>query len=276
MSVLLRKQLALKAEEKKPIPSQPFVHRPVIVGNKGMSHSIAEILDDCQKLIPHAKKESRIPEEDFRSMGEIATDIHCDTVALFQTLHKTEPYIWLSAAKNGPSMCLFVEEGKSIYDLALVGNALKGSRPICIFDKSFEQSEIFQLAKILLARTFEVPNGDKHSKPFVDRTMSFFVEDGKIIVRHYQVQWEDEPVLVEIGPRITLIPAFVLAGCFCGPKIWKNATWESPRAVRLEENRSRAEEKQSLRMRRAKKEERRSKIEKPKDPHKGFFAPRNE
>ena len=271
MSAFLRKQLAQNAEEPKPAKTQPFVHRPLLVGNKGMVHSVAEILDDCVKLIPHAKKDNRLPMDDIVALDEIAQDAFCDTVCLFQTMHKIEPYLWIADAKNGPSICFFIEEGKSMYDLAYVGNALKGSRPLCIFDKAFEQNDVLKLSKILLSRMFEVPHGDKHAKPFVDRTMSFFVEDDKIVIRHYQVQWEEPPVLVEIGPRITLIPVFILAGVMKGPKIWKHATWESPYARKKEEKFEKAEQKAQIRMKKAKLEERRSKLKKPEDKHKGFF-----
>ena len=274
MSAFLRKQLAEKAEPKE-IKSQPFVHRPLLVGNKGMVHRVAEILDDCVKLIPHAKKDNRLPMSDIVELDEIAKDSFCDTVCLFQTMHKIEPYLWLADAKNGPSICFFFEEGRSMYDLAYVGNALKGSRPLCIFDKAFEKDDVFKLSKILLSRMFEVPNGDRHSKPFVDRAMSFFVEDDTIVIRHYQVQWEDPPVLVEIGPRITLLPVFILAGVMKGPKIWKHPTWQSPYSRKKEEKHEKAEMKAHLRIKKAHQEERRSKLKKPEDKHKGFFAAPN-
>lgn len=246
----------------------------MIVGNKGMIHSTAEILDDFRKLIPHSKKENKISSEDFKDIKEIAVDIHCDVVAYFETKHHIEPYLWLADAINGPTVCFYMEEGKSIYDLGFVGNPMKGSRPLLFFDPAFDKTPVLSLSRILLQRVFEVPFNDKHSKPFVDRTMSFFVEDNKIIIRHYQIQWDTEPTqLVEVGPRITLVPIFVLADVFKGHKIWKNATWESPATQRKEERKQKAVAMQRNRDREADREMRMDSIEKEVDPHEGVFAP---
>ena len=273
MSALLRKLQQQKADEK-PVEKKAHVHRPMIVGNKGMIHATAEILDDVRKCIPHAKKDVKITQEDFKEMKEIASDMHCDTVALFETKHHLEPYLWLADAANGPTICFFMEEGKSIYDLGLVGNPMKGSRPLLFFDPAFDKTNVLKLSRNLLQRLFEVPFNDKHSKPFVDRTMSFFTEDNKIIIRHYQIQWDTDPTrLVEVGPRITLVPIFILADVFRGHKIWKNATWESPTAQRRDERKQSALAKQRNRDRDYENEVRLGKIEKPVDPHAGLFAP---
>ena len=269
MSALLRR-FAPKGDET-PKSKSNFAHKPLIVGNKGLSHSTAQILDDFVTLVPHSKKESKIHEDDFFTLDEIATDVHCDTVALLQTLHHEEPYLWLSKVPEGPSMCIFIEEMDSIRALGLIGNCLKGSRPLCFFDSGFASTNVLSMAKELLSRLFTVPYQDPHSKPFVDRAMSFNVVDGKIVIRHYQIQWEDTPVLVEIGHRLTLVPMFILAGAFKGHKIWKNAEYITPYKLRMNEKKEKNLEKRILREHQAEREERKHSIPKIQDKMKGVF-----
>lgn len=81
---------------------------------------------------------------------------------------------------------------------------------------------------------------------------SFFVADGKVWVRNYQIVDKgdgsstalnrkiesaegagEEPLsLVEMGPRFVLNPIRVFAGSFGGPTLYNNAAYVSPNAVR--------------------------------------------
>lgn len=272
MSAVLKKIRKQKESEKPSFP-EVYVHRPMIVCNKGLSHSTAEIFDDFIKLIPHAIKGSKISKEDNTTIKEIADDDHCDTICLFQCKHHIEPYMYLAKNPDGPTVCFFIEEEKSINDLAFVGNSMKGSRPLCFFDPALNKDTVFEMSKELLGNLFEVPYKNKHSKPFVDRCMSFMRENDKIIIRQYQIQWEEEPVLVEIGPRLTLVPIYILGGVMNGPKLWKNDLFVSPTAERRENFKNEADAKRAERDKRAKKEMRRMAIPAIKDKHKGLFAP---
>ena len=69
----------------------------------------------------------------------------------------------------------------------MTGNCLMGSRPLLLFDKQFDSSPELQLIKALFKEVFAVPLGHPKSKPFVDHVMSFFVVDGKIWIRNYQI-----------------------------------------------------------------------------------------
>lgn len=141
-------------------------------------------------------------------------------------------------------------------ELNFSGNALKGSRPIVSFDKSFDSTPSLALIKELLLHTFSVPRGARKSKPFIDRVVSFSIADNKIWVRHYQIQItptaaakkgggsdddddakkktrsKDETELIEIGPRFVLTPIVILEGSFGGPVVFENREFVSPNAVR--------------------------------------------
>lgn len=134
-------------------------------------------------------------------------------------------------------------------ELNFTGNALKGSRAIVSFDKNFDLQPSSALIKELLLHTFSVPKGARKSKPFIDRVVNFTLADGKVWVRHFQIQVssvkekkdDDEKAkdketteLVEIGPRFVLTPIVILEGSFGGPKVYENREFVSPNAVRRE------------------------------------------
>ena len=142
-------------------------------------------------------------------------------------------------------------------ELHFTGNCLKGSRPILSFDAAFEKQPHLRVIKELFTHTFGVPQGARKSKPFIDHVMSFSVADGKIWVRSYQINEEeqsnlkpadDAPApgkdadlsLVELGPRFVLQPICVLEGSFGGPVIYENREFVSPNQVRADLRRNKA------------------------------------
>jgi ribosome biogenesis protein BRX1 len=214
---------------------------------------------------------------EFVHLDEIGTDRHCDTVAAFETRHRhvnAECYFWIARIPDGPSINFFVEDAQSIKDLQLIGNCLKGSRPILQFDPTLEDGGVYAIAGNLLKRLFSVPFQEPRSKPFIDRTMVFFKDGPVIVIRHYQIQWgedQEQTVLAEVGPRVRLLPNFVLEGAFKGHKIWKNATFVSPYQEIKAERREKAEQRRRGRERQATKEERRQQIPTITDPNAGLF-----
>lgn len=286
MSAVYRR-FAQKTEDenvKEKVPSKigPNNHKPIIIGNRGLKHEHFLLLQDLLGLIPHAKKGTSLPSKEIIYLDEIATDRHCDTVAFFETRHRgdnRENYFWISRVPEGPSFNFFVDDVESIEKLRTIGNCMKGSRPLLFFDPKFDESPHLSLAKNLLKRFFCVPYQNKHSKPFVDRSMSFFVdESGSIVARHYQVQWlEDESIeLVEVGPRFRLVPIFILAGAFKGSKIWRNDSFVSIYKQRKELKKQKALEKMRLRDKQAIREEKKMNIPEIQDPMKGLFDEANQ
>lgn len=132
-------------------------------------------------------------------------------------------------------------------ELNLGGNCLKGGRGIVLFDNSFDESlslgqEYKGLVRELLKGVFCVPRvGVRGAKPFVDRIIGVFGVDGKIWIRVYEIREArgDENSgdlrdisLIEIGPRLTLMPIVILEGSFGGPVIYENKEFVSPNEVR--------------------------------------------
>ena len=130
-------------------------------------------------------------------------------------------------------------------ELNFTGNALRGSRAIVSFSKDFDLTPSAALMKEMLCHTFSVPKGTRKSKPFIDRVVSFTLADGKVWVRHYQInpttvegaaaeetKGGDDVELIEIGPRFVMTPIVILEGSFGGPVVFENREFVSPNYVR--------------------------------------------
>jgi ribosome biogenesis protein BRX1 len=280
MSAVLRRFQPPAGEPQRPPrpPRPPLSHRPLLLASKGLIHEHAQVFEDFLGLIPHAKKEQSMPPSDFVHLEEIAGDRHCDVAAVFETRHRRvnrECYFWIARVPDGPSVNFFIEDAQSIKDLKLIGNCLKGSRPILQFDPGLEDGGVFSISANLLGRLFSVPFEEPRSKPFVDRTMIFLRVGDSIVMRHYQIQWgegEALTVLAEVGPRVRLVPHFVLAGAFKGHKLWKNEGFISPYAELKAERREKAAARKRGRERQATREERRLQVPVLTDPNAGLFA----
>ncbi len=123
----------------------------------------------------------------------------------------------------------------------MTGNSLKGSRPLMIFDKIFDDDTQphLKLFKELFTQVWGTPKGHPKSKPFVDHALSFFFADDRVWIRNYQIVYEAEgakadadPILVEIGPRMVLSPIRVLSSGFSGTTLWENGDYVSPNQIR--------------------------------------------
>lgn len=148
-------------------------------------------------------------------------------------------------------------------ELHFTGNCLKGSRPILSFDAAFDKHPHLKVIRELFLHIFGVPQGARKSKPFIDHVMSFSILDGKIWIRNYQINEEEQSVLktskdameldeddakkaatemslVEIGPRFVLTPIVIQEGSMNGAIIYENKEYVSPNQVRAEARRTTA------------------------------------
>jgi len=148
-------------------------------------------------------------------------------------------YLWLAKTPTGPSVRFHVSNVHTMEELKFTGNFLKGSRPIISFDKNFDNEPYLRLIKELLSQIFSTPNKHPNSKPFIDHVISFFLCDGRIWFRCYEIADEHDPelnktkrVLIETGPRFVLNPIKILSGSFGGSVLYENANYVSPNTIR--------------------------------------------
>lgn len=111
---------------------------------------------------------------------------------------------------NGPSVRFHLLNSHTMDELKMTGNCLKGSRPVVVFDNTFDEEPHWRLMKEVLMQVsmlafvisplvstntnacshlqiFAVPKTARRAKPFVDHVTSFSVSDGKIWFRNYQI-----------------------------------------------------------------------------------------
>lgn len=222
----------------------------LMLSTRGVTTRFRHLMEDVLKILPHAKKESKL---DSKDRLEVATEVadlrNCDTIMLFESRKRQDLYLWLVKSPFGPSVKFHIANLHTMDELSFPGNNLMHSRPLLTFDPGFDETPIMRLVKELLTQTFSAPAGHRRTKPFVDHVISFSLVDGRIWFRHYQIvdaalnekviDKSVESTVVEIGPRFVMAPIKCFSGGFKGATLWENAAYVSPnevrRAVRMRE-----------------------------------------
>jgi ribosome biogenesis protein BRX1 len=240
-------------------PTMKNKQRVLLLPSRGVTQRMRHLVNDLEALMPHCKKESKLDSKsDLSILNELAELNNCNNTLYFEARKHEDLYLWASKTPNGPSMKLHVQNIHTMDELKMTGNCLKGSRPLLSFDKSFDDLPHFALMKEMFAQMFGVPRYARRSKPFVDHVISFSVLDNKIWFRNYQIVEKDsiaaeldkskkpsaeqQPTLVEIGPRMVLTPIRIFEGSFGGATLFENPEYISPNAQRHDERRQKGEE----------------------------------
>jgi ribosome biogenesis protein BRX1 len=218
--------------------------RVLILASRGITARYRYLLEDLKKLIPHHKKDSKLDSKnDVQSVNEIAEIKSCNQSLYLECRKRQDLYMYLGRTPNGPSAKFHVVNVHTMDELKLTGNCMLGSRPLLNFDSKFDSAPHWQLMRRLLGDCFGTPLGHPKSKPFVDRIMSFMVVKNNIWVRNFQIvdktdskessaSAKVESHLVEIGPRMVLIPIRIFSGSLGGVTLYQNAAYVSPNTER--------------------------------------------
>ena len=211
--------------------------------SRGVTSTFRDLAENVLKLLPHGYKDPKFNKrEPLTAITEIAQLAGCRYVLYFEARKRQDLYLW-AAGTAGPSAKFLVQQIKPMEALWLTGNCLLGSRPLLSFDGSFDQSPHMRLLKQLLATIFQAPKGHPRSKPFHDHVLAFAWTEGRVVVRHYQVvaptKTTKEDALVEIGPRLALVPIRLFGGAFGGATLYANGAYVSPNVARSEVKRKR-------------------------------------
>lgn len=216
--------------------------RTLVFASRGISGAQRHLLNDLRDLLPHSKSEPKLDlKRNLREVNEICDMKNCNNCVFLESRKKTDLYMWVARAPSGPSMRFHVTNIYTMAELKLTGNCLKGSRPLMVFDKSFESAPHLKLIKTLFTQTFGSPRHHPHTKPFVDHVFSFTMHDDRIWFRNFQIVYDAEknekamakPVLVEVGPRFVLNPIRIFTGSFGGATIYQNNKFVSPQQKRV-------------------------------------------
>jgi len=212
--------------------------RVLILSSRGITARYRHLLEDLKKLIPHHKKDSKLDDKgSIQAVNEVAEMKSCNQILYLETRKHQDLYMYLGRSPDGPSAKFHVVNIHTMDELKLTGNCMLGSRPLLNFDAKFDEKPHLQLIKTLLTDAFNTPRGHPKSKPFVDHIISFFVIKNNIWMRNYQVLDKSERnnkdvSLVEIGPRMVLIPIRIFSGSLGGATLYQNSAFVSPNEER--------------------------------------------
>ncbi|CEF68375.1 Ribosome biogenesis protein BRX1 homolog [Strongyloides ratti] len=209
--------------------------RVLMMCSRGTIFRTRYLMKNLKNIMPHGKSESKFSKnEKFSVINEIAELQNCSKVMFFENRKHKDTYLWLADASNGPSVKFLVHNIHTMEELKMVGNCLKGSRPILSFDDTFDTQPHFQLIKELLKSIFSTPNHHPRSQPFIDHVFTFTITpDEKIWFRNFQIP-DPKLELLEVGPRFVLELIRIFDGSFEGAVLYSNPTYISPNTIRRE------------------------------------------
>eukprot|EP00940_MAST-03C_sp_MAST-3C-sp2_P002617 g2617.t1 len=251
---------------------------------------------DIRKLLPHHKKDAKFDmRNNFHEIVEICEMKSCRNCLFFECRKKKDLYLWASHTPNGPAVKFHVTNIHTMAELKFTGNCLLGSRPILVFDKAFDTVPQWKLIKELFTQMFAPPVDHPKSKPFVDHVVSFFIVDGRIWFRHYQIvtrtesdavkaaralkkgkegQFEEtKSSLIEIGPRFVMDVVRVFDGSFGGKTLFQNPSFLAPNAMRHKEHKRKSKKYQDRLQSREKRRKHVNANPVPRDVLDTVFAP---
>jgi len=206
--------------------------RVLVLCARGISFRDRHLLKDLKTLMPHHKAEPKMERwKTLSIINEIGEMKNCSKAMLFEGRHKRDLYMWVANLKEGPSAKFLIESLSTMGELRLVGNSLRGSRPLLSFSDEFNGEPYLKVIKELLVQTFNVPFHHPKSQPFIDRVYTFSYLDKRIWFRHYQILSEDGG-LAEIGPRFVMNPIKIFEQSFHGETLWENPDYISPARYR--------------------------------------------
>lgn len=92
-------------------------------------------------------------------LNELCDLSNCNNALFFEARRKHgDLYLWAAKAPNGPSIRFHVLNAHTMDELKMTGNCLKGSRPIVVFDKAFDESPHFMVIKEVLSNVSVYPD----------------------------------------------------------------------------------------------------------------------
>ncbi|PRQ76460.1 putative ribosomal large subunit assembly and maintenance-related protein [Rhodotorula toruloides] len=186
-------------------PQQPYKQRVLVTSSRGISQRQRHLMTDLLALLPHAKKETKLEDKhNLPAINELCYLSSCNNALFFEARRQhNDLYLWAAKAPNGPSVRFHVLNLHTMDEMKMTGNCLKGSRPVVVFDKQFDEEPHWKLIKEVLTHIFAVPKTARRAKPFIDHVINFSIADGKIWFRNYQVRRDAALVVLETRSELT-------------------------------------------------------------------------
>lgn len=195
----------------------------LVLCSRGVNHQDRHLMQDIRQILPHSKKDCKFDKKDsLTALNEVCELASCDKCIYFENRKGKVLLMWASNINNGPSAKFLVTGVHTMADIKLMGNCLRGSRNILSFDHYFDKIPHLKLIKELFTQIFNVPYKHSKSQPFADHVITFSFLDGRIWFRNYQILDQKDMSMVEIGPRMVLMPMLIVSSSFYGKTLWAN------------------------------------------------------
>jgi len=211
--------------------------KTLVFSSRGVTSQSRHLIQDLRTILPHSVKDAKLDTKDRLSIvNEVCEMKNASNAIFFEARKHRDFYMWLTNPSLGPSAKFLVQNIHTMDELRLVGNCLRGSRPIVSFSSEFDTQPHLSLLKEMLSQIFPTPSRHPKSKPFFDHVFTFSYLDNHIWFRNFQILWMDETTkateLVEIGPRFVLEPIRIFSGSMHGETIYQNSEYISPNVIR--------------------------------------------
>lgn len=150
----------------------PYKQRVLVLSSRGISQRQRHLMNDLTGLLPHAKKgefplqhsvivqkahfgllvDAKLDSKhQLPLVNELCDLSSCNNALFFEARRKyNDLYLWAAKAPNGPSIRFHVLNTHTMDELKMTGNCLKGSRPIVVFDKQFDDTPHMKVIKEVL------------------------------------------------------------------------------------------------------------------------------
>ena len=167
--------------------------RTLILSTRGITYRDRHLMSDLLDLLPHSKKDNKIDTKHSLSIiNELAVLKSCNNILFLEGRKHTDLYMWLSRVGLGAGSVKFlVQNVHTMAETKLTGNCMKYSRPLLVFDPLFDSQPHYSYIKGMLQCCMAAPKGHPKVKPFIDHVLSFFILDGRIWIRHYQIIYDN-------------------------------------------------------------------------------------
>ena len=189
---------------------------------KGININHRHYMNELSRFLPNVQHAKKFTSIQYINLNPLAEGYNCENILFLETKNEFEPLLWISKVPEGPSVCFLIQNFHSVTDNHFNGICTHKSSPLLIFDPKLDITPEHSICKELIQQSFKVPFGTKGMKHVFDTALTFFLSDGRIWIRRYQILPDEKVTLIEAGPRLCLYPLFILSGSFCGKKIWKN------------------------------------------------------
>jgi hypothetical protein len=189
--------------------------KPIICSNNIKNKIFLEFLKDFRKICPHARyikgklKNNFLPSiRYFLNPGE-------NQVVFFFEYKKKKNCLWIVNFPTDPLFCFEIENILQSKHFFFLGNILKWARPLILFDTYFGKKPHLKIIKKTFEYFFSIKNHSKNILSITDHVLSFCFFQNKIWFRVFQIKFSKTKVngknkkidqLIEVGPRMTLIP----------------------------------------------------------------------